>query len=1087
MRLVRYSASALAFLCLYTMPLAAQNGGTVRGQVVDSTTKQSLSGVTIQIQGTPRSTVTGPDGNYSLGDVPAGSVVVRATRIGFGPQQRIVTVTAGSTAEAAFEMSPQASLLEAVVVTGYGTQRREAITGSVSSVDASAANVGVKTNVSQMIQGRAAGVEVIQNSGEPGAGAQILIRGGSSVSAKNDPLYVIDGVPINNVSTEPDANGWTGNPSLARNPLNLLNPGDIASIVVLKDAASTAIYGSRASNGVILIETKRGQPAGGPTFEYDGYVSTSSPSRHLDVLNGNEYRAFVQGSVADWRIDSTGFRGRHAGADTVFTLHFADSAAKFNALDPSHLGTLGVLVSTGPNPGDTARVIYNTNWEGALTRSSVTHNHNLAFSGGTEDTRYRASVNYAKEQGVTLSSGLERIQGRLSASHSDLNNRLRIGLNVTTSRVNNTYLTYENQGGFEGGVFENVATFNPTQPITVTDSTGTRYYEVGGTTIRNPVALANQIQNVGQSIRTLGNAEAEFDVAHGLTAKVNVGMDHSNGGRQEYYPIANPLGRALGNGLAQQQQLESSTQTIQTLLTYDGQVGEGNSLNFVGGYEYSKFTRDSVSGRGIGFFTDAYGFNALDAATSRTTASGASDSRLASFFGRANVGLSDRFFVTGVLRYDGSSRFSAGNKWALFPGLSASWNLKQGFMQGGPFSEFKVRAGWGLQGNPSVDPYTSLITLASGSGATYPWGDTPHGGVLATSNGNTDLKWEQTSQIDAAVDFGLWNNRISGTVEYYHKNTKDLLLTVDVSQPALVSTQLRNVGRLNGHGLELSLNALAISRPGLTWRAGLVFAADRNKVTDLGCSTDSTGTKSCPFYESADVSGQGQSGVRAERVMACDPSRPGYCPGYALGTFYGPVFLGVDPTSGQQEFFCTAATTGCVNGRTTISGNPAAADYRVIGNANPDFTLGFSSQITWNRFDISFLVRAVMGQDVFNNTGLVYSTKGNALQDKGFLKTAVSDPTGIHEPAIYSSRWIENASFVRLQNITIAYDLNLPLLMRSARSARLYVSADNLFLISGYSGLDPEVFSGTGLAVRGVDYLVYPHPRTITGGLRLLF
>src|SRR5216683_1461165 len=970
MRFVRHSVSALALLCLYTMPLTAQNGGTVRGQVVDSTTRQALAGVTVQIQGTARSTLTGPDGNYSLGDVPAGSVVVRATRIGFAPRQVVVTVSAGGTAEAAFEMSPQASLLEAVVVTGYGTQRREAITGSVSSVDASAANVGVKTNVSQMIQGRAAGVEVIQNNGEPGAGAQILIRGGSSVSAKNDPLYVVDGVPINNVATEPDANGWTGNPSLARNPLNLLNPADIASITVLKDAASTAIYGSRASNGVILIETKRGQAAGGATFEYDGYVSTSSPSRHLDVLNGNEYRTFVQGSVANWRVDSTAFSGRHGPADTIFTKHFGDSSATFNALDPSHLSALGSA---------------NTDWEGALTRSSVTHNHNLAFSGGSEDTHYRASVNYANEQGVTLSSGLERIQGRLSATHSDLDNRLRIGLNVTSSRVNNTYLTYENQGGFEGGVFENVAIFNPTQPVTVTDSIGTHYYEVGGTTTRNPVALANQIINLGQTTRTLGNAEAEFDVVHGLTAKVNVGLDHSSGGRQEYYPIANPLGRALGNGLAQQQELDNATQTVQTLLTYDGQVGEGHSLNVVGGYEYSKFKSNWVMGRGIGFFTDAYSFNALDAANSRTTASNATESRLASFFG------------------------------------------------------------------------------------------------------NPNLKWEQTSQVDGAIDFGLWNNRISGSVEYYHKNTKDLLLTVDVAQPALVSSQLRNVGRLSGHGLELSLDALAISRPGLTWRAGLVFAADRNKVTDLGCATDSTGVKSCPFYESGDVSGQGQSGVRAERVMVCDPSRPGYCPGYALGTFYGPVFLNVDPATGQQVFFCTAATTGCVNGRTTISGNPAAADYRVIGNANPSFTLGFSSQITVSRFDISFLVRAVVGQDVFNNTALVYSSRGNAIGGSNILRPALTDPTGLHEPAIYSSRWIENASFVRLQNITVGYDLHVPWLMRSARSARLYVSADNLVMLTGYSGLDPEVFSGTGLAVRGVDYLVYPHPRTITGGLRLLF
>ena len=1057
MRFIRHSASALAFLCLYAIPLTAQNTGTVKGQVVDSSTKQTLAGVTVQIQGTARSTLTGPDGNYSLADLPAGSVVVRATRIGFGPRQQIVTVSAGGTAEAPFEMSPQASLLEAIVVTGYGTQRREAITGSVSSVDASAANVGVKTNVDQMIQGRAAGVQVIQNNGEPGAGAQILIRGGSSISAHNDPLYVVDGVPINNVATEPDGNGWTGNPSLARNPLNLLNPADIASITVLKDAAATAIYGSRASNGVILIETKRGQASVGPSFEYDGYVSTSSPSRHLDVMTGSEYEAFVRAQVAAGNLPT------------------------------ARLGDLGVVWKTGPNPGDTVRTIYNTNWESALTRSSVTHNHNLAFSGGSEDTHYRASVNYANEQGVTLSSGLERIQGRLSATHADLDNRLRIGLNVTSSRVNNTYLTYENQSGFEGGAFENVAAFNPTRPISYSDSLGFHYYEVGGTATRNPVALANQITSIGQSTRTLGNADAELDVVHGLTAKINVGLDHSTGARQEYYPKRNPLGQALGGGLAQQQDLDNATQTLQTLLTYDGQVSGGTSLNVVGGYEYSKFKTNWVLGKGVGFFTDAFSFNSLDAADTRTSASNATESRLASFFGRANVGFNDRYFFTGVVRYDGSSRFAVGHKWALFPALSGSWNLKQeGFMQGGPFSELRLRAGWGLQGNPGVDPYTSLITLKPGSDATYPWGDNAQSGVIGNSNGNPDLKWEQTSQIDGAVDFGLWNNRISGSIEYYHKNTKDLLLVVNVAQPALATTQLRNVGRLSGHGLELSIDALAISRPGLTWRAGLVFSADRSKVTDLGCTTDSTNVKNCPFYDSGDISGPGQSNTSAERVMVCDSV--GSCPGYALGTFYGPVFLDVDAT-GQQIFFCTAATPGCVNGKTTIrGGGPVSSkDYRVIGNANPDFTLGFRSQVTWNRFDVSFLIHAAVGQDVFNNTGLIFATKNNALNGKGFLRSALTDPTDLHDPGVYSSRWIESGSFVRLQNITVAYDLNVPWLMRSARSARLYVSADNLVLLTGYSGLDPEVFSGTGLAVRGVDYLVYPHPRTITGGLRLNF
>ena len=1064
---VRHVVPALVAGLLCAAQLGAQQPtATVSGKVVDGTTQQPLFNVEVAIAGTPTRELTRSDGSYTLTGVKAGGVRVRATRIGFGSQTQDVTVTAGGSTTVDFSLLPAAAILEPVVVTGYGTQRREAITGSVSTVDANAANVGVVTNVDQMLQARAAGVEITQNNGEPGSGVQVLIRGGSSLSATNEPLYVIDGVAINNVATEPADAGAVGNPALARNPLNMLNPSDIASITVLKDASATAIYGTRASNGVILIETKRGQATiAGPSFEYDGYVSTASPVRRLDVLTGSEYRSFVQTSVAKWRADSTAFNGRHPATDTIFTKHFADSAGFFNALDPSK----AVLGSA------------NTDWASALTRSAVLHSHNLAFSGGSEDTRYRASVNYANEQGVSLSTGLERIQGRLTATHSDLNNRLRIGVNVTTSRVNNTYLTYENQGGFEGGVFENVATFNPTLPITVTDATGTHYYEVGGTSIRNPVGLANQLINIGQTNRTLANGNAEFDLAPGLTAKVTVGLDHSNGGRQEYYPNANPLGQALGGGLARVTNLENTTQTLQTVLNYQRQFGSGNSLDFVGGYEYNKFQDDTVTSRGIGFFTDAFSFNNLGAATTRTTTSYAEESRLVSFFTRTNVGFKDRFFVTGVLRYDGSSKFAAGHKWAAFPGLSASWHLSQEeFMRSSPFSELRLRLGWGLQGNPGVKPYTSLITLAGNTGATYAWGDQPQGGVLANSNGNPSLKWEQTSQVDGAVDFGLFNNRLSGSVEYYHKNTKDLLLEANVSQPALVDKQLQNVGRLTGHGLELSLDAVAVSRPGLVWRAGLVFAAERTKVTELNapCTTPVTGPPVCPVITTGDVSGQGQSNQEAERIY----------PGYALGSFYGPLFLGVDST-GKQIFACTTTHTGasCVNGRTTTGGGPDAGDYQVIGNANPDFTLGFHSQINWKRWDFSFLIRAAVGQDVFNNTALVYSTKSNALQGKNFLRPAATDPTGIHEPAIYSSQWVEGASFLRMQNITIGYDLDVPLLTRSARSARVYASADNLFVITGYSGLDPEVFSGTGLAVRGIDYLTYPRPRTITGGLKLVF
>ena len=1052
----RHVGPILAFLSVLAAPLAAQNG-SIRGQIVDSVTQQGLLGATVLIQGQPRQTSTGADGNFTLSDIAPGTVMLKVTRIGYGPQTRSVTITAGATAEERFALAPQASMLEAVVVTGYGTQRREAITGSVSTVDPSAANVGVKTNVDQMLQGRAAGVDIIQNNGEPGAGMQILIRGGSSISNTNEPLYVIDGIPINNVATQPEGMGAGGAPPLPRNPLNMLNPGDIASITILKDASATAIYGSRAANGVVLIETKHGTTAGASTIEYDGYVAASSPSKYLDLASAGEYSAFVTGEVAKFVADTANCPVPTPTDSTAYKACF--SAAP--GLDPKHLAKLSTS---------------NTDWQRAVTRTSLTHNHNLSFSGGSEDTRYRAALNYMNQPGVAINNGLERIQGTLSANHREFDNRLRLALTVTTSRENDSYITYENTGGFEGGVFQNAAIFNPTQPITVTDSSGTRYYEIGGTSVRNPVALANQVQNVGNSTRTLGNTSAEFDLRAGLTAKVAVGLDNSTGIRQIYFPNANPVGVALGGGLAQQADLQNTTRTLQTLLTYTRQSGN-NSFDVVGGYEYTKFNNNLVTAQGVGFFTDAYGFNNLSVANSRTTSSNATDWRLASFLSRANYGYKDRYFVTGILRYDGSSVFATGHQWALFPGLSASWHLSQeGFAHSLPFSDLRLRVGWGRQGNPGIPPYQSLVLMSGGASGTYPWGDTPQSGVYPVGNGNKDLKWEQTDQYNVGVDFGLWGNRLAGTAEYYLKNTSNLLELVGAQQPANSSTTLMNVGKLRNHGFELSLDALMASRPNLTWRAGLTFATSRNKVITLGPFS---------FLRSGVVSGQGQSDQWAQRLL----------PGQPLGTFYGPMFVGVD-SAGHQLFRCTTANTaGCVNGHTTDGLGPSAADYAILGNANPSFTFGLRNQITFGKFDVSALIRGSVGQKVFNNTALLFSTKSDALQDKNFLRPALTDGVGLHEPAIYSSRWVESASFVRLQNLTVDYALDLPALTRSARSAHLYVSVDNLFVLTGYKGLDPEVSNlnqssltpDAGIAARGIDYLSYPRPRTVTGGLRLVF
>src|SRR5882762_5262609 len=661
MALVRRLVPALVAGLFWAVPLCAQESpGAVTGKVLDATSQQPLANVEVAITGTPHRELSRSDGSFALNGVAAGSYRLRASRIGYGSQIQEITVTPGGTTTANISLAPAAAILEPVVVTGYGTQRREAITGSVSTVSAAAANVGVVTNVDQMIQARAAGVEVTRNNGEPGAGTQILIRGGSSISNSNEPLYVIDGVPIYNVATEPPSFAFTGTPPLPRNPLNLLNPADIASITILKDASATAIYGSRAANGVILVETKKGTVAGGPSIEYDSYVAASSPAKYLNLSTAGEFRTFVTGQVGVWRADSTS----SCAAQPAFcadTTTFKDSlAGKLTGLGPTHLGALGSA---------------STDWYRAVTRTSVTHNHDLSFSGGSEDTRYRASLNYMNQQGVSLANGLERIQGRLSATHKALDNRMRLGVNVTTSRVNNRYILFENRAGFEGGVFQNAANLNPTQPIKLNDTT---YYEPGGNSLRNPVALSNQVTNLGQTTRTLANGTAELDLVPGLTGQVTVGLDYSAGGRQIYFPLANPLGRTLGNGLARVYSQDNVTKTVQTLLTYRKQVGEAHSFDVVGGYEYSKFTKNVAMGQGIGFVTDALKYNALDAAGTLRDSSDASESRLVSFLSRANYGYRDRFFVTGVLRYDGSSKFAAGHQWALFPGLSASCHLRQG-------------------------------------------------------------------------------------------------------------------------------------------------------------------------------------------------------------------------------------------------------------------------------------------------------------------------------------------------------------------------------------------------------------------------
>ncbi|MGH7694206.1 MAG: SusC/RagA family TonB-linked outer membrane protein, partial [Gemmatimonadaceae bacterium] len=776
--------------------LAAQSTGTITGRVVDSTSQQPLSNVTIQVPGTSLGALTRGDGSFTMPGVPAGSHKVNARRIGYALQQRDVTVTAGQTANVQFALSAVAANLSPVVVTGYGTQRRESITGAVSSVDADVANVGVIANSNQLIQGRVAGVNIVTSGGEPGGNAQIRVRGGTSISASNDPLYVVDGVPLQNEQTVASNNtGGAINPSLPRSPLNSLNPNDIESITVLKDASATAIYGSRGANGVILIQTKRGSARAGG-MEYEAYVSASSPSEKLHFLTGNEYRSYIQQLV------------------------------NAKVLEPKSLTDLGT---------------FNTDWEDELTRNGYATNHNLSFSGGSASTKYRASLNYFDQNGVVVSNGLQRYQGRINGLHEAFNGRMSLGLNLTGSRVFNDFVPFENTGGFEGGIFTNMAIFNPTFPVTVQDATTgtTKFYEIGAgaQSVRNPVALAKQIQDVAPENRLLGNVTGTLTLLPTLTAQTTVGVDYTNSVRRTYVPRNSALG-AQFNGLARQAERSLQNLNFQQLLTWTPRLFENSEFDIVGGYEYASYENTGFEVEMRNFITDAFRWNNLGAGgTATPPVSYNEQSKLVSFFSRANYGLANKYFLTGVVRYDGSSRLAEGNKWSVFPAVSASWRLhEEAFMNGNPLglSALSLRVGWGLQGNQAVRPYGTQLLLRANNDARYPFGSGITTGLLASQVANPDLKWETSEQVNVGIDYGFKDDRITGAIEFYQKTTKDLLLEVSVPQPAVVATRLENIGSLRNRGFEATIDAVLISEGSKTLSAGLVGSVERNEVKSLG-------------------------------------------------------------------------------------------------------------------------------------------------------------------------------------------------------------------------------------------------------------
>lgn len=1006
MKLTRFRSFCLFCLTFLWIGTSIAQERNVTGTVTDASSGQPLPGVNVVIEGSTIGTTTDLDGEYQI-TVPSPQAALLFSFVGY-EQQRIVV---GDQQVIDVTLEEDIAVLGEVVAIGYGIQRREALTGSVASVEVAEADLGLTSSPQELLQGRTAGVQVIRNNGEPGAGSVVRIRGGTSINASNDPLYVVDGVPLDPTSITPGGYGTS------RNPLDFINASDIESIDVLKDAAATAIYGARGANGVVLITTKGGAP-GRVQLEYNGSISSSTAAKKLDLLSASEYENFIRDLVDN------------------------------GDLPASRLDELGGV---------------STDWQDEMMRNAISQQHSIAISGGFQNTQYRASVGYDNEEGVIISSGQERLTGRFTADHQALDGKLAIGVNVSTARITYDHLPYEETGGFVGAAFAGVVKFNPTFPVRQSDGTFTEY----SNSTRNPVASARQIDDISESNRTVANLTASLEIMPGLTGRINLGGESSDATRRTYLPSNSPYG-APTQGRAEQDESQRVSRLIETTVSYDQAFGN-TVVNAVAGYSYQDWTNQGFGAAAETFITDFWKWNNLEGGGNESLIpySFKSESKLISTFGRVNLDYDGRYLLQLSLRRDGSSRFGPERQWGYFPSVSAAWRLSRDLSLPASVSDLKIRAGYGETGNQEIGDYLALQTLAPGFRAVF--NQTVRVGVAPNQFANPELQWEETATFNIGLDYGFLDDRITGSLEYYRKDTDNLLVEIDVPQPAVVSTRIDNIGSMKNTGIEFALQGILVDQEDLNVSINANLATNNNEVKSLGGGRDRI------VY--GDVSGPGLTGVQSQIII----------PGSPVASFYGPEFVEVNE-NGQQVFNDYEDTDGDgigdeVVGTTTA---PSTEDRVIIGNPWPDLTYGLTGRVNYKQWDMSIFFRGVSGVDVFNNTALTYGTKSQALTNNNFLALALDDGTSLSESPVYSSRWIESGSFLRLDYIVVGYTFdNLPQVQR----ARVYARASNLFVLTGYDGYDPEIRTDNAgdLPAIGVDYLNYPKPRTFTFGVNLTF
>lgn len=997
----------LSFLCLgITQSLLAQSG-TVKGKVTDDK-GEAIPGVSVTVQGTQQGTLSDAEGQYSI--EVSGNATLVFSFLGYLKQE--VAVSNRSTIDVSLQTDTKA--LEEVVVVGYGTQRKVETTGSIASVKAEDLVQTPVANIAQGLQARVAGVQINQNSGSPGGNISVRIRGTNSINGSSEPLYVIDGIQVSNGGGITDVS-----------PLSTINPNDIESVEVLKDASASAIYGARAANGVILITTKRGKN-GATRVTYDGYYGSQKVNKTLDVLNASQFA----------QLENEVFKNNYYP-------------------DPASLGE-GV------------------NWQKLIFRKAPIQNHQLSINGGSEKTQLAISLNYFDQDGTLIGSQFQRYSYRLNLDHR-ISKNVKVGTSILGSySISNGIQTGGTNIGDGGAVLSSVLGAAIGAPPTLqpyrADGSIFPFGEQAGGQYREVVNPLNfsAVLNKRSIKRTLANIYGEVSLFKGLTYRASFNIDQKGELFDGYSPrsIVNKSDLNDNSGSGTKANSNYLALLHESILTYSTTFAKNHSFKATAVFGTQLEQGNSNTMSASGFPNDATRNEAMQLALTRTISSGRSSQRLDSYMARVNYGFKDKFFIDVTARADGSSKFGANHKYGVFPAVSAAYRIiEEPFMKDISWlSDFKLRGSYGITGNAGgIDPYQSLSTVASGN--SYMINHTYVTGIEPTGIANPDLRWERSKQANFGVDISLLNNRISVIADVYHKKTDDLLYVKTLPLSSGYGAITGNFAALQNKGLELAVNARILDGK-LKWDVSANTTINRNKVLGL------------------------DGGVTTERFMTTYTILK---VGQPLGMFKTYVFDGVNQTGETILPGYDGRLGGHKVKDVTGDGQITAADQVIVGNPNPKFIYGFSTNLSYAGFDLAAFVSGSQGNDIYNASRLSFE---NPLGQRNLLagvanRWSPTNPSNQYVSGFQGGRLpisnyvVENGSYLRCKNLTLGYTVPR---FKGVQGIRLYVSVNNLFTITKYSGYDPEVntYAGSNTVI-GVDNFVYPQSKSFLGGIQVTF